>query len=132
MDFGEKFLDNALKADHIAAADYTPMNMVTPDMLSKLGQNSQARVAKDAEFLKLAHEIDQYVVRKNKKTISLNLEKRRRERLEDNKDKSKQEKLTSEEPTEGPIFPDTFYNNEVLRIGLDYTQLLHGMKTAGK
>jgi carboxyl-terminal processing protease len=131
MDFGEKFLDNALKADQIAAAEYHPVNMVTPQFLSSLVQNSQARVAKDAEFQKLAHEIDQWVVRKKKKTISLNLEKRRQERLEDSKSKSKEDKLT-EEPTEGPIFPDSYYNNEVLRIGLDYAQLVHGTKTAGK
>ncbi|MGE3316112.1 MAG: carboxy terminal-processing peptidase [Planctomycetaceae bacterium] len=130
MDLGEQSLDNALKFDHIPAADYQPLNMVTPQVISSLMQNSQARISKDPEFQKLAHEIDQYLTRKNKKTISLNLDDRRKEKLEDNKYKSKEEKLTSEDPTDGPIFPDTNYNNEVLRIGIDYAQLLHDMKTA--
>lgn len=131
MDLGEQSLENALKFDHIPAAEYTPLNLVSPQVISALTQNSQGRIGKNEEFQKLSHEIDQYLARKNKKTISLNLEARRKEKLEDNKYKSKEEKLTSEEPGEGPIFPDTNYNNEVLRIGIDYVQLLHDMKTAG-
>ncbi len=135
MDFGEQFLDNALKADRIAQADdFKPLQeyKVTPEVISTLVQNSQARVTKDPEFQKLGREIDQYIVRKQRKQISLNLEKRRKERLEDSDLKNKEDKLTSEDPAEGPIFPENFYNNEVLRIGLDYTSLLQSMKTAGK
>jgi len=129
MDLGEQFLENALKFERISPADYTPLKLVTPQIVSALQQGSQARIAKDPEFQKVSHEIEQYVARKAKKTISLNLEARRKERLEESQYKNKEDKLISEDPTEGPIFPDTYYNNEVLNIGLDYVHLLHGMKT---
>lgn len=132
MDLGESSLENALKFEHIEAADYQPWNRVNPEMVSLLQRRSQARVATDAEFQKLNKEIGIFDERKARKQISLNLEQRKKERIQDKLEEKKAEEVTSEETTEGPIFASGYYNNEVLRIGLDYVQLLHSMATAGK
>ncbi|HXY36655.1 MAG TPA: carboxy terminal-processing peptidase [Planctomycetaceae bacterium] len=132
MDLGESSLENALKFEHIEAADYQPWNRVNPEMVSLLQRRSQTRVATDAEFQKLNKEIGIFDERKARKQISLNLEQRKKERIQDKLEEKKAEEVTSEETTEGPIFASGYYNNEVLRIGLDYVQLLHSMATAGK
>ena len=42
------------------------------------------------------------------------------------------EQEAAREDGKGPIFPDNFYNNEVLHIAVDYVDLLKGTRTAGK
>jgi len=132
MDLGESSLDNALKFDHIDPADYQPWSWVNPEMVSLLQQRSQARVETDPEFIKLKKEIATFMERKNRKNISLNLEQRRKERVQDKLEEKKAEEVTADEQPDGPIFPVSYYNNEVLRVGLDYLQFVRGMVTAGK
>jgi carboxyl-terminal processing protease len=131
MDLGESSLENALKFDRVEPADYQPWNRVNPEMVSMLQRRSQARVATDAEFQKLNKEIAVFDERKSRKQISLNLETRKKERIQDKLEEKKAEEVTSEETTDGPIFASGYYNNEVLRIALDYVQVLHSMATAG-
>jgi hypothetical protein len=132
MDLGESSLENALKFDRIEPADYQPWTRVNPEMVSMLQRRSAARVATEAEFQKLNKEIGIFDERKARKQISLNLEARKKERIQDKLEEKKAEEVTSEETTtEGPIFASGYYNNEVLRIGLDYVQVLHSMATAG-
>jgi carboxyl-terminal processing protease len=132
MDLGESSLENALKFDHIDPAEYQPWNRVNPQMVSLLQQRSQTRVTTEAEFQKLNKDIATFVERKNRKQISLNLESRKKERIQDKLEEKKAEEITSEEQGDGPIFASGYYNNEILKIGLDYLQLVHGMATAGK
>jgi carboxyl-terminal processing protease len=128
MDLGEASLDNALKFDHIAPADYTPLtDRVSPAIISTLQQRSHARVAADPEFQKLERDIHTFVERKNRKTISLNLETRRKERLQDKLEEKKAAEVTAEDQPDGPVYPVSYYNNEVLRIGLDYLQSLQAI-----
>jgi carboxyl-terminal processing protease len=131
MDLGESSLENALKFDRVEPADYQPWNRVNPEMVSMLQRRSQARVATDADFQKLNKEIGVFDERKSRKQISLNLETRKKERIQDKLEEKKAEEVTSEETADGPIFASGYYNNEVLRIGLDYVQVLHSMATAG-
>jgi carboxyl-terminal processing protease len=133
FDVGESFLDNALAFDQIQPAEYTALDFATPEMLSTLRQQSQRRVNADPEFQKLLKDIDRYEERKKKKAISLNLETRRREKIEEEeKNKKKEEETAQESDTEGPVFDDDHYNNEILRIGVDYAGLLKGLTTAKK
>lgn len=134
MDLGESFLDNALAFDRIKPAKHTDYGMVTADLISTLKRDSKARVGGDAEFQKTEGEIAKFVERKNRKTISLNEETLKKEREQDKAQEKEEEKLKdpSEKTSEGPIYPDNAYNNEVLRIALEYANLLKGMKTAGK
>ncbi len=99
-------------------------------MLSFLQQQSAKRVDKSPEFQKVNKEIATFMQRKNRKMISLNYEMRKKERIQDKIEEKKAEEVTSDEQPDGPIFPVTYYNDEVLRIGLDYLQFVRGLTTA--
>ncbi len=132
MDLGESSLENALKFDRVEPADYQPWNRVNPELVSMLQRRSQARVSTEPEFQKLNKEIATFDMRKSRKQISLNLEARKKERIQDKLEEKKADEITAEDPADGPIFAAGYYNNEVLRIGVDYLQLVHSMATAGK
>jgi carboxyl-terminal processing protease len=131
MDLGESSLDNALKFDHIEPADYTPWHRVNPGMVTFLQEQSAKRVEAAPDFQKINKEIATFLVRKNRKQVSLNYETRKKERMQDKIEEKKAEEVTSEEQPDGPIFPTTAYNDEILRIGTDYVQLVRVMTTAG-
>ncbi len=153
MDLGESFLDNALAFDQVPAAAYRPVGLVTRNVVSMLQQRSKKRVAADPDFQKKLKEIERYLSRKNRKTITLNEEKLRQEREADKTDDDKKKKdiegylprknrktipLNEEKDDpdmtkeDAPIFPAAFYNDEILSISLDYIDLLKGQKTANK
>ncbi len=121
-----------LKFDHIEPAEYTPWHLVNPQMISFLQQQSQKRVEASPDFQKVNKEIATFLQRKNRKMISLNFETRKKERIQDKLEEKKAEEVTSDEQPDGPIFPVSSYNDEVLRIGLDYLQFVRGMTTAGR
>jgi carboxyl-terminal processing protease len=131
MDLGESSLDNALKFDHIEPAEYTPWHRVNPGMVTFLQEQSAKRIEASPEFQKISKEIGTFLTRKNRKQISLNYETRKKERIQDKIEEKKAEEVTSEETPDGPIFPTSAYNDEVLRIGQDYVQLVRVMTTAG-
>ena len=148
MDFGESFLENALKFDHIEPVEFASTGMFTQDMVAQLREASKKRVLQNEKFQETNVDIKKYLERKNKKTISLVEEKLRKERREEKelekqrdaaaetqgrgtskKDKDKDE---DEDANDQKIFPDTHYNNEVIHICLDYLSLLKNMQTVGK
>ncbi|MBA3313685.1 MAG: carboxy terminal-processing peptidase [Planctomycetaceae bacterium] len=134
FDLGEEFLDNALPFDRVKAADYRPVPALIGDgLLSDLRQKSAQRIANDAEFQKLNKQIVKFLERKEEKTISLNEETRRAEQEEVKQQSEVEEKLAEEEAggADKPIFPENFYNKEVLQITADYLEQLKGAKTAG-
>ena len=140
MDLGESFLDNALAFDHIEPAEYATAGYVTPEIVSTLLQSSAQRVNADEKFIDTLKDIERYVARKKRKTISLNEEVLKQERADDKKDKEEdkkkkeEEKKKTDEHGNGPIFPEGSYNNEVLRIALEYAKLLEqeGLRTENK
>jgi carboxyl-terminal processing protease len=134
MDLGEGFLDNALAFDRIQPAQHQKYNMVTPEIIAGLRQTSQARVKGDPKFQELQRSIDRYLVRKNRKSVSLNEAELRSERDAEKAEQEveKQEQEHESGTKEGPIFPANEYNNEALHVTLDYIGLLAGAKTAKK
>ena len=130
---GEESLDNALPFDRINPA-ITPVNAYrSPNVLATLAKRSAARVKANEEFQDLQKDVDRVVERQSRKTISLNEATLRKERDEaknsdEDEDEDEDEDKTEEDP---PIFPDTFYNDEVLNITLDYVGMLKSLKTAG-
>ena len=134
MDLGESFLENALEFDRIRAADYKLAGFVRPEMISTLQNSSQSRIAESTDFQKLQKSIARLVSRKNRSTISLNEELRRKELKEEKRDEreQKQDDAAQVDDENAPIFPENYYNDEVLQITLDYLQLLKGFKTVGK
>ncbi len=132
MELGESSLDNALAFDRIDPAKYNPVGKTTPEMISTLRQRSQQRVAADPDFQKTNEAIADYLERKQRKTISLNEVKFREDRKNKDEAAAEEEEEADEndgDGLDGPVFPDDHFNNEVLRITLDYLGLLGGLKT---
>ena len=131
MELGESYLDNALEFDRIAAADYRAVGWTNPALLADLQSASRARVGAEPEFAKILQRIAKFEKDREKKSVSLNEAVRRRERAE-------REALADEEedeeeqpgPGEGPVYRDTPYNNEALRVVADYVRLLREARTA--
>jgi len=132
MDLGESYLDNALEFDHIDPADYASLGKNSPNLISQVNQLSKKRVAKDPEFQKLNEDIQKYLSRKNRKEISLNEAVRLKEKQQDEKNQKKKGEEEKPEVENPPIFPEGFYNDEVLGISLDYFELLKAQNTAQK
>ena len=125
MDLGEGSLDNALPFDRIAAANHESLNYVNGDVVASLAQRSQKRVVTNADLQKTQNRIKEYLERKNRKTLSLNEEKLKSERDREKDKKEKTDDPEEENPkSDGPIFPDNGYNNEVLSITVDYVDYL--------
>ena len=133
MELGEQFLDNALEFDRIAAADFRPVAMASPAIAARLQRASEERVAANPEFAKILKRIARYERDRERKTVSLNEAERRRERAE-LKALSDEDEEEAEErqpgPGEGPVLPESAYNDEVLRVTADYVQMFRNAATA--
>jgi len=134
MDLGESSLENALAFDRVEPARHVIYDVVTPGIVASLKDTSTRRVAADTKFTEIQKDIDRYVERKNRKSVSLNEEQLRKEREADKaaEDVAKAEEDKETKGIDGPIFPDNEYNKEVLNIAVDYVQLLRQAKTAAR
>ena len=132
MDLGESYLDNALAFDHVDAARHPMLPMVSPQIVMALRDNSQRRVAADPKFQQTQKDIERYLARKNRKSVSLNEDTLRSEREEDKaaKEVEKEEEEHETKADTAPVFAKSEYNDEILRIAEDYTSLLKSQKTA--
>lgn len=132
MDVGEAAMDNALAFNRIDPAEYDRLAYVNNDLISRLKGSSQKRVAANDEFKEIKGDIAKYLERKNRKKISLNeaelKAERDAERKKDDEEEKEDEPESSEE--EGPIFPESAYNDELLNIAIDYVEGLRGAATA--
>ena len=132
-EIGEDSLDNALEFDRITRAQYSPFSaQVTDAIVSQLQKESEARLAADKDFVQINRLITKYLERKNDKTISLNESVLRAE-----EDELKQEQKEEEEAVKQAnggdkkdIFPEDFYNKELVNISVDYLELLRSLQTA--
>ncbi|WP_373651799.1 MULTISPECIES: carboxy terminal-processing peptidase [unclassified Schlesneria] len=132
MDLGESFLDNALEFDHVEPIRHAMLPYVTPQIVMSLRENSQRRVASDAKFQQVQKDIERYLARKNRKSVSLNEVTLRAEREEDKaaREVEKEEEEHETKADTAPVFAKTEYNDELLRITEDYTSTLKSQKTA--
>ncbi|HMB17264.1 MAG TPA: carboxy terminal-processing peptidase [Pelovirga sp.] len=81
LESGEKYIDNALPWDRIAAASYTPWKS-PPDNLERLQQRSQERLANSEEFLNIKQAAQRAEKRRELTTQSLRLDDMLKERRE--------------------------------------------------
>ena len=132
MDLGESFLDNALAFDHIKAANHPIYDDVNSQILASIREGSQRRVAQDPKFQQVLKDIDRYVARKSRKTVSLNEDTLRKEREEDKaaKEVEKEEEEHETKSEQAPVLAKSEYNAELLSICSDYAGLLRAQKTA--
>lgn len=84
-DWGESKEENALPWDQIGKAKYSKLSDVTAD-ITYLSSLYQQRIKDNSEFNYLLSDIETYKMEKDDKTISLNLETRKKKR-EERKDK---------------------------------------------
>lgn len=134
MDLGESFLDNALAFDHIAAARHAEYDLTNPQIIAALKEASAKRVAHDPKFQQRAKDIERYLARKNRKSVSLNEETLTKEREDDKaaRDVEKDEEERETKADKLPVFAKTEYDDEVLHITADYASLLKAAKTAAR
>jgi carboxyl-terminal processing protease len=132
-DLGEAYLDGALPFEKIEPARYQAGRMVSSEMVSALQKNSEARRSADDEFQKLEKTIERYLVRKDRTLLSLNEEQMRRDREADEQIKEEKPETDPEpEDDDGPVFKQSYYNDEVLHIALDYVAAINGKLTVAK
>jgi carboxyl-terminal processing protease len=86
-EFGESSQPSALPWDMIASTKYTPSNNITEKEIAFLRGKYQGRLKTEGDLKKLLTEIENYKKAKEKKTISLQEDKRRKE-IDDQKKKN--------------------------------------------
>ncbi|WP_010585947.1 carboxy terminal-processing peptidase [Schlesneria paludicola] len=132
MDLGESFMDNALAFDRVQPARHQYLKYVTPEIVSVLKTDSEKRVAADPKFQQTLKDIDRYLARKSRKSVSLNEETLRKEREEDKaaKEVEKEEEEFETKSDKTPVLAKTEYNTELMAIAVEYAGLLKAQKTA--
>ncbi len=123
LDLGESSLDNAMAFDRVEALPHSDDGKVNPDMIAFLRDRSKRRISHVKEFQELEQDIQKILERKERKTVSLNEDKMRKERVEEEIRSRKKVEEAEEGDEDKEIFPDEFYNNELLAISLDYTAI---------
>ena len=105
--------------------------MVNAAMEQRLAEQSKKRVGESAEFAKQQAQIDRYQTLKQEKQVPLN-EQKYLARREAEREAEKEEEKQFEDQLNAPndVFPDNFYNREILAIVTDYLQVLAGQKVA--
>lgn len=134
MDLGESFLENALAFDQVPPARHTIYDMTPEVVVSSVKETSAKRIAANPEFDKIRGDITRFESRKNRKTISLNEETLTKERDEEKaiEEIRKEEEEHETKSKEGPVFKQTPYNDEVLKLSADYVDLLRQAKTVSR
>ena len=92
------YFDNHLPWDSTKAAKYKLFSPELKERIAALRQKSTARINSDPEYGKLLKQIKLYRKMRNRKTVSLNEETRRKEYLEEKQLIEETERLM-EEPT---------------------------------
>ncbi|MCY2964207.1 MAG: hypothetical protein NT069_11335 [Planctomycetota bacterium] len=76
-------------------------------------------------------DIEKYLARKQRKSVTLNEEALRKERVEEEQ-KTRDKADAADDSADEPVFADNPYNKELLSITLDYLTALNEKKTAKK
>ncbi len=130
---GEDSLDNALEFDRITRADYVPFSAsVTDAIVSQLTKKSETRVGEDKDFVQIKKLITKYLERQNDKSISLNEGVLRAEEEELKQEQKEEEEAVKQANGAGAkedIFPNDFYNKELVSISVDYLDLLNAINS---
>ena len=105
MDIGESSLKHALLGDSIEPLETACDVDVTP-FLPVLRKHAEERLAANAEYKQLTESIARYAVMKDRKTLSLNLDKRRAQQAEEEKWLEEIRKQTFDKDDEAAAEPD--------------------------
>ena len=98
--------------EHLGARD--------EEIIAKLKAASEQRIEKSEDFQKLLTQIDEYKKQQKEKRVSLVEEVFFAKRNENSAQEEAQDNLEKRANGEAEVFPDTFYNREVLTITGEY------------
>ncbi|QGJ71435.1 Periplasmic tail-specific proteinase [Planctomycetales bacterium 10988] len=122
FDSGEESLDYAIEADKIRPADFDKVAYVNDNVLNQLRATSNQRVYNNEDFQKVIRNIQKWLEKKDRTTISLNEEKFFEDQEDDDEEKEEEEEYTS---YNRPVVERDFYFEEVLSITVDYLQMFN-------
>ncbi len=131
MDVGESDLEYPVEFDKIPAASFRRMQLANADLLEQIRKSSLTRVKESDEFKDSQEKIDAYLEQKERKSVTLNMEKylARREKLDSEKE---DKNAIDDQVNHSNLDIDRdYYLNEVLQIAVDYTEALK-QKVANK
>lgn len=124
MDIGEADLDYALPSGRVPAQDHESFRMVPPEVLGVVRARSADRIKSNEEFAELLESIDMFRRQKDKQFVPLNRAAFKAYRDEFNAQREEVEAITEAPENEDRVFSDSFYNQEVLDIAIDYLDTL--------
>ena len=96
MELGEMYFDNHLPWDQTAAASFKVFDPALKGKIAVLKANSAQRIAASAEYGKLIRQIELYRKIRNRKVVSLNESKRRKEHADEKQLIEETEKIMEE------------------------------------
>ncbi|MHB2153566.1 carboxy terminal-processing peptidase [Calditrichota bacterium GD2] len=120
MEIGERSEKNALPWDEIDPANYEPVDPLLEKILPRLNKLHQARVQNSEEYRLILKEIENLRKEREKNVVSLNIEKRKKEREE--RDALKKE-LKKVHKKSGHDDKEDFYIVETAHVLSDYIQI---------
>jgi carboxyl-terminal processing protease len=77
-EFGEASRPNALPWDEIATSSFKPTNQISPKMIASLQQLYLKHLSEDEDLVQLQKDIEKAVAQRDKTSISLNYEERKK------------------------------------------------------
>ena len=127
----ESDLDYPIAFDRVNALQHDRFSMIDPTMTGQLQRQSDDRIAESEDFAKDLKRINQYEERKDRETVTLNLNKFLAERAELDADKETEDTFEKLNGSDRPVFDtEDHYNREALSIIIDYLRLLGAKKLA--
>jgi carboxyl-terminal processing protease len=124
FDVGEADLDYALPFDRTRPLEFRKLDRVNEAVCDRLSYLSAQRRQHSEDFQEVLQDIDRYLKRKERKTITLNEAKFRAEMEELNADKEEKETIEEMTETGDNGIERNFYLDETLAITVDYLKLM--------
>jgi carboxyl-terminal processing protease len=130
LDVGESDLDHALAFNRVKPLQHDAYHMIDAKLIEGLRQRSQKRIGDSEYFQKATKQIARYEEQKDRKTVTLNLEKFLAERKELDAEKEQEELFDDMTDPTRPVYEMDGYGEEALDITVDYLDLLGGNRVA--
>ncbi|MEC7566163.1 MAG: carboxy terminal-processing peptidase, partial [Planctomycetota bacterium] len=124
MDVSESDLDFPVAFDQVESTVEKSLGLRDESLIKQLSMSSATRIAASDEFSDLEKQIEQYKQQRKEKRVTLNEEEFFAKRKEFDAEKKTRDALRERVNGENQVFPDTFYNTEVLNITVEYIQQL--------
>ena len=124
MDISESDLDFAVDFDKVDSANEVNLGMRKQATINTVKDLSSKRISNSEDFQSLLDRIAQYEEQKKDKLISVNEKEFFARREEVNAEKEEEAQIEETMEADDDIFPESYYNTEVLDITVDYINAL--------